>query len=256
MIQIFSHFVIFCLHLRNTSVILIDHTNHKYYSSDMTIPKKTRSQGFTLVELAIVISVIAILTILVLVAYNGIQQRAYNSKTLELVSYWEKNIRLLQAKNITLPNDWTCLGNSVNDFAAIPSDQIGLGQCERNIIVQNASPDWTSEFKTVPTPGQTKSTPELLAQNTTQPTGLLPMQKSGINGYIRGIVYASIFEPARAPNGKPGAYIFYALANQACPPDRAYRIVSSLNVCAAKLTTDNYANEVYQPDPSSDSNQQ
>ena len=40
---------------------------------------KTKQKGFTLVELLIVIVVIAILAAISIVAYNGIQNRAYDS---------------------------------------------------------------------------------------------------------------------------------------------------------------------------------
>jgi prepilin-type N-terminal cleavage/methylation domain-containing protein len=44
------------------------------------ISLKKRNQGFTIVELLIVIVVIAILALLVITTYSGIQQKARNSK--------------------------------------------------------------------------------------------------------------------------------------------------------------------------------
>lgn len=205
------------------------------------------SRGFTIVELLIVIVVIAILAAIAIVAYNGIQDRARNSKTLSLVDQWEKSIRMYQVTSNYLPEDWTCLGNSVNDFPADTSKQIGLGQCERNIIVTNPTPDWTSELKTVPTTGQTRTTVELLSDNASLSPGGIEMLEVGSNGYIRGIVYASIFEPERAPSAKPGAFIFFALKGQECPSGTAYRTLESLRVCAKRLTTDNYINEIFRP---------
>lgn len=203
--------------------------------------------GFTIVELLIVIVVIAILAAISIVAYNGVQQRTENSKTLALVNQWEKTIRLYQQTSGLLPEDWTCLGRSASEFPAIGSEAIGVGQCERNIIVADPSPDWTSELKTVPTEGQSSPTSALLAQNASPSSGLLTIQRAGTNGYIRGIVYAVIFDPAQAPDGQPGAFIFYALKNSPCPPGRAYRMVDSLHVCASRLTTENYASEIFQP---------
>ena len=44
------------------------------------ISLKKRNQGFTIVELLIVIVVIGILALLVITTYSGIQQKARNSK--------------------------------------------------------------------------------------------------------------------------------------------------------------------------------
>ena len=208
--------------------------------------RRLAKTGFTIVELLVVIVVIAILATITIVTYNGIQDRANNAKTIALVNNWEKTIRIYQATSGLLPEDWTCLGRSAGEFPAIPSESIGVGQCERNIIVVNPSPDWTSELKTVPTNGQTLPTATLLAQNASSSDGLLPIRREGTNAYIRGIVYSVIFDPAKAPNGQPGAYIFYALKNADCPAGRAYRVVGALNVCAARLTSDNYAYVIFQ----------
>jgi len=56
---------------------------------------KTRSTGFTIVELLIVIVVIAILAAISIVAYNGIQARANDSKTKTVVNQVEKAINIL-----------------------------------------------------------------------------------------------------------------------------------------------------------------
>lgn len=209
--------------------------------------RQESSQGYTIIELVVVIIIIAILAVITIVSYGGVQQRAENAKTEALVHQWETSIRLLQVRKAKLPNDWTCLGQSVSDFPEIASEAIGPGQCERNMVLINPSPDWTSEFKTAPTDGQTKPTYQLLSSNATLSPGLLKMYRYGTNSYIRGIIYASIFEPSRAPAGKPGAFIFYVLKNDACPSKQVYRVLGDLNVCALRLTTDNYANEIFQP---------
>jgi len=55
---------------------------------------KTRNSGFTIVELLIVIVVIAILAAISIVAYNGVQSRANNSRILSAVNQVEKAMRI------------------------------------------------------------------------------------------------------------------------------------------------------------------
>lgn len=59
--------------------------------------QNTKSKGFTLVELLIVIVVIAILAAISIVAYNGIQDRAKTTSGNELASQVAKKIEALNA---------------------------------------------------------------------------------------------------------------------------------------------------------------
>lgn len=67
--------------------------------------------GFTIVELLIVIVVIGILAAIVIVAYNGIQTQANNTKTMSAVESWAKAIKLYEVKNNGLPSIESCLGS-------------------------------------------------------------------------------------------------------------------------------------------------
>jgi len=196
---------------------------------------KTPSQltkGFTIVELLIVVVVIAILAAITIVSYNGITNRANNSVVLGSVSSWENIIRLYQVTNERLPDDWTCLGSSVDNFPADNAFSLGVGMCERGMIVSDG---WTSEFKTVPPqPSKPTPTPVLLRQNASAGSGAMKTLSSG-NKVMKGIIYAAVSNQTQVPY--PGAYLFYALSNQACPTGEAHKIHGSVNVCARPLTT-------------------
>jgi len=58
-----------------------------------------RSNGFTIVELLIVIVVIAILAAITIVAYNGIQNRAKNTQQISAMSTYVKGLGLYAASN-------------------------------------------------------------------------------------------------------------------------------------------------------------
>ena len=75
----------------------------------MTILKQ---KGFTIVELLIVIVVIGILAAITVVAYNGIQTRGENSKTISAVSVWAKGLQLYKIDKGSYPAINTCLGDT------------------------------------------------------------------------------------------------------------------------------------------------
>jgi len=72
--------------------------------------------GFTIVELLVVIVVIAILTAITIVAYNGIQSRARGSKIVAALDVYEKTARLYKEENGVYPSSDdgfnVCLGDS------------------------------------------------------------------------------------------------------------------------------------------------
>lgn len=71
---------------------------------------KSKNRGFTIVELLIVIVVIAILAAISVVAYNGIQSRAENTKTLSAASAWAKSLQLYRTDKGVFPPVNSCLG--------------------------------------------------------------------------------------------------------------------------------------------------
>ena len=60
-------------------------------------------RGFTIVELLIVIVVIAVLAVITVVAYNGIQERAENTKTNQAVTQYAKTLQAYKTINDTYP---------------------------------------------------------------------------------------------------------------------------------------------------------
>ena len=70
-----------------------------------------KQTGFTIVELLIVIVVIGILAAITIVAFNGIQQRAANTKTTSAAAAWIKGIRLYYNDKGEYPSvNRACLG--------------------------------------------------------------------------------------------------------------------------------------------------
>lgn len=61
--------------------------------------------GFTIVELLIVIFVIGILAAIVIALYNGITQRAYDTRSQSEMSALTKAVQIFQAVNGRYPND-------------------------------------------------------------------------------------------------------------------------------------------------------
>lgn len=86
--------------------------------------------GFTIVELLIVIAVIGILAGITLVAYNNVQERASNSRTVTMVSSYAEALSVYLALHRTYPPmdedaGGVCLGVGYRD--RVGSD--GIGDC-------------------------------------------------------------------------------------------------------------------------------
>lgn len=91
------------------------------------------TSGFTIVELLIVIVVIGILAAITIVAFNGVQQRANNTKRISAAKDWQKLIQAYTAQNGAYPastiSNHVCLGTGYpTDFDAnADEDCFGTG---------------------------------------------------------------------------------------------------------------------------------
>ena len=82
---------------------------------------KTKSQGFTIVELLIVVVVIAILAAITIVSYNGITNRANASAAASTASSLQKKIELYYASQSAYPtqmSDLTGVASSESYYVA------------------------------------------------------------------------------------------------------------------------------------------
>ena len=107
---------------------------------------KSRTRGFTIVELLIVVVVIAILASIVIVAYNGIQQKARNTARVQTVVAIQKSMLLYEADNgkgslypilMTINSNAQCIGRDYDDV-----DPSATHSC-RYAVYDNATTDTT-----------------------------------------------------------------------------------------------------------------
>lgn len=79
----------------------------------MNTISKNNSKGFTIVELLIVIVVIAILSVITIVAYNGLQTQAHNSRTVAMTRGMVSALESYKVVNGTYPGAFgvpSCIG--------------------------------------------------------------------------------------------------------------------------------------------------
>lgn len=72
-----------------------------------------RRQGFTIVELLVVIVLIAILAVITIVAYNGIQERARTAAVSSALNQASKKLEIYNVDNATFPSSLATVG--IND---------------------------------------------------------------------------------------------------------------------------------------------
>lgn len=105
-----------------------------------------RRDGFTIVELLIVIVVIAILATITVVSYNGITASARVSSALSSVSSYEKALKLYLAEYGNYPEFWgaVCLGEGYAD-----RDDDGTGDCGASDYPATENASFNTELRKV-----------------------------------------------------------------------------------------------------------
>ena len=112
---------------------------------------KTKPRGFTIVELLVVVVVISILSAIIIVTYNGIQQNARNTARVQTVDAILKSMALYQAENgsgslynllpATGSGDGWCFGSDYQSVA--PSPTVSC----RYVVPNTGSPYYSSNIQ-------------------------------------------------------------------------------------------------------------
>lgn len=123
--------------------------------------KAMKNRGFTIVELLIVIVIIGILAALVIVAYNGIQQRSRNTNTASVIQAYKKALLQYAIENQAYPTTTrSCLGEDYPDNGVFTSSN--SRNCFRSnttgtvaTAFNNNLRPYMSNASTMPTPNNT-----------------------------------------------------------------------------------------------------
>ena len=172
-----------------------------------------KSHGFTIVELLIVIVVVAILATITVVAYNGIQTRANDSRVYTAVSSYKRILELYRADKGRLPQgyDWVCLGEQSHYPSAAP---FAANQCNTssNNVWSSALADELRQYGGGRLPDPTFAS-----------------RAAAANGVARGIIYDS--STAHVSNNATLTY--YLVGRQDCPIGifREFRDFEKVTVC-------------------------
>lgn len=124
-----------------------------------------KQKGFTIVELLIVIVVIAILAAITIVAFNGIQNRAENTKTAQGVAQYVKLAKMYATTNGVYPTSvipptappadfWACLPYDLNTCGSNQGSSpacFGLGYTIQNVTFKNELLKIASTLPTIST---------------------------------------------------------------------------------------------------------
>ncbi len=91
---------------------------------------RNQRRGFTIVELAFAIAIIAVLASVAFVAYRGVKERAQNAQTTNAAQQWFKALQSYKFRTSGLPTVSSCLGTGYK-YNADESATSGIGQCRQ-----------------------------------------------------------------------------------------------------------------------------
>ncbi len=126
----------------------------------LTNIKLKRSEGFTIVELLIVVVVIAILAAITIVSYNGITNKAHSSASAATAATLQKKVELYNSDKGSYPTALSQLGadstaswylpatgvtlKSANPATTDPDNSVMIKSCGTNTGVQIVYNPWAS----------------------------------------------------------------------------------------------------------------
>jgi prepilin-type N-terminal cleavage/methylation domain-containing protein len=164
--------------------------------------------GFTIVELLIVIVIIAILAAITIVAFNGVQNRAENAKTVSAVNAYKKALHQYAIENGSYPTTGAfCLGDQYDILN-------GVAGCRYSTSVIANTAGAASRNLLKPYVGNTLPMPSTKVMTNSSGTGFV-----GI--YFYGTSYGYTL------NGEKVVALWYTIEDTTCPVGPVYANVGA-----------------------------
>lgn len=113
-----------------------------------TTPTMSHQQGFTIVELLVVIVVIGILAAITVVAYNGISQRAAYAEMQSDFNTLQKGIAMYKAEHDEYPDSTDCVNSSGN--TNYEHGWCGWSQGTGDSFIPGVSPEFVPQLPNLP----------------------------------------------------------------------------------------------------------
>ncbi len=171
-----------------------------------------KQKGFTIVELLIVIVVIAILAAITVVAFNGVQVRAENAKTVSAVRAYEKALRQYALENSAYPATGAmCLGE---EYDVLNGTTAGCRQ-SNSVIANTANAASRNNLR------------PYLSGNLPMPSKKILVRESDGLGFVGIYLYGTGYNYTH--NGDPVVALWYTIEDSTCPVGPVYSTAGSPN---------------------------
>ena len=177
--------------------------------------QKRQQRGFTIVELLIVIVVIAILAAISIVAYNGIQTRVENTKTITAVKAYRSALRQYALENGRYPiTGGACLGSI---YKLLNSTTAGCRNSDA-VLPNSTYMDGLKSYL----------------------GGTMPMPSDKLLYHVGGRAYAGAFFYGTnynlTLNGESVVALWYTIEEKSCPVGPVYSDTGSPNYTGSVVT--------------------